>query len=382
MNKKFIIVLLTFLFSLNLHSQENIDFALPILNINPNARLGGIADIGVVSSVFYKDAGLFQNPAILSSNSIYTGSNIFLKNIKDNTANDAYFSGWSGYYATDSFNTVGFNFSYLNYENIFILKDSNELDSEYEPYEMFFQLTFAHSFNKTISAGLGIKYLRGNFAFASIENIINSYAVDFGCSYHKSYNLSDYSELNTSAGLAITNLGPRLENDENQKKFIPIKLLLGLFINPDIYVSRLFKLNIELYYQAEKYLIPSTPIYNTEGGIIDGKNPDISAFNALYQSFYDSPEGFSGEIDEIRHKFGSEFRLNYLNKSFIAIRHGRIFEMKTFGGENYQTYGCGLGFRGFMIDYSYIYSDNELLNKNWALTLGAKYNLDGDFFRF
>jgi len=228
MNKKFIIVLLTFLFSLNLHSQENIDFALPILNINPNARLGGIADIGVVSSVFYKDAGLFQNPAILSSNSIYTGSNIFLKNIKDNTANDAYFSGWSGYYATDSFNTVGFNFSYLNYENIFILKDSNELDSEYEPYEMFFQLTFAHSFNKTISAGLGIKYLRGNFAFASIENIINSYAVDFGCSYHKSYNLSDYSELNTSAGLAITNLGPRLENDENQKKFIPIRNLSNL----------------------------------------------------------------------------------------------------------------------------------------------------------
>lgn len=382
MNKKFIIVILTFLFSLNLLSQENIDFVLPVLNINSNARLSGIADIGTVSSIFYKDAGLFQNPALLSSNSIYTGSSIFLKNTKDNTADNDYLSGWSGYYATDSFNAFGFNFSYLNYENLIITNDSNEFVSEFEPYEMFFQLTYAHSFNKSISAGLSFKYLHSNFAFASIENITNSYAIDLGCNYHKSYNLSDYSKLNTSAGLAITNLGPRIKNNENQKAFIPTKLLFGLFINPDIYISRLLRLNIELFYQAEKYLIPSAPIYNTEGEIIDGENPDITAFNALYQSFYDSPEGFSGEVEEIRHKFGSEFRFNYLNKSFIAIRHGRIFEMETLGGGNYQTYGCGLGFRGFMIDYSYIHSDSELLNKNWALTIGAKYNLDGDFFRF
>ncbi len=368
--------------SLNTFSQYLIKDILPILDYNPNARLGGIADIGVVSSVFYKDAGIFQNPALISFNSEFTGSNLFYRSLKDTSGNYSYISGWTGYHAINSSNAFGFNLSYLNYPDFTDTNELNEFIEEFEPYEMFFQLTYTHSFSKIISTGLGVKYIRSNYGFMQKDNYINSFSVDIGLSYHKTYSLSDFSNLKTNAGLAITNFGPRIANPENEKSFIPTKFLLGLFINPDIYLNELFRLNIELAYQAEKYLVPSEPIYHADGDIIDGKDPDITAFNALYQSFYDSPDGFSGEIDEIRNKFGSEFRLNYSNTAFLALRHGRIFELKSFGGGNYQTFGCGIGIYGFMVDYQYIKSDNVILNDDWAITLSARYNMAGKFFRF
>ena len=352
------------------------------MDINSNARLGGIGDIGVVSSDFYKDAGLFQNPSLISNNSIFSGTGLNLRSIKDSYIEYACIEGWNGYFAIDSLNAIGFNLSYLNYEDQLITDELGKPLPDFEPYELFLQFNYSRSFTKTLSAGMGIKYIRSNYAFSELETTINSFSVDLGINYHKKYNLANNSNLTTSSGMAITNFGPRISNNRDEKAFIPSKILFGLFINPDIEISHLFRLNIELGYQAEKYLIPSEPVYNTEGEIIEGKDPDITAFNALYQSFYDSPDGFSGELDEIRNKFGSEFRLNFMNTAFIALRHGRIFELESLDGGNYQTFGGGLGLWGFMIDYMYINSDNDFLNNNWAITLSARYNLDGDFFRF
>ena len=355
---------------------------MPILDINPNARIGGVGDIGVVSSDFYKDAGLFQNPSLISNNSIFSGTGLNLRSIKDSDKKNACIEGWSGYFASDSLNAFGFNLAYLNYEDHLITDEFGKPLPDFEPYELYLQFNYSRSFSKSLTAGIGIKYIRSNYAFSELENTINTYSIDLGINYHKKYNLANNSNLTTSSGLAITNFGPRISNNQDEKAFIPAKILFGLFINPDINISHLFRLTIELGYQAEKYLIPSEPVYNTEGEIIDGKDPDITIFNALYQSFYDSPDGFSGELDEIRNKFGSEFRLNYLNTAFLALRHGRIFELESLGGGNYQTFGGGLGLWGFMIDYMYINSDNYFLNTNWAITISARYNLGGTFFRF
>ncbi len=382
MNLRGIILFSVLCISTNLFSQYSEDITLPILNTNSNARIGSLADIGVVSSIFFKDAGLFQNPSFISGNSEYSGTNLFLRNTKDLNLTDNYISGWSGYHAIDTSHAFGFNFSYLNYKDSILNNESVDSITVFEPYELFFQLTYKYRFNNTFSGGIGVKYIQSNYLFREMENSISTFSIDIGFNYAKTYLLSDYSNLHTSAGLAITNFGPRIPNTDTLKAFIPTKLLFGLLINPDIHLSELFRLNFELMYQAEKYLTPSQPIYNTEGNLIEGMNPDISCFTALYQSFYDSPDGFTGEIDEIRNKFGSELRLNYSNTAFLAFRHGRIFELETLGGGNYQTFGCGIGLYGFMVDYLYIKSDNYLLNKNWAIMVSARHNINGDFFRF
>lgn len=103
----------------------------------------------------------------------------------------------------------------------------------------------------------------------------------------------------------------------------------------------------------------------------------------MYQSFYDAPDGFEEEIDEIKHKFGSEFRISYLDFGYFAFRHGRHMEHETKGNRNYQTFGLGWGVFGFMVDYMFIKDkDNEYLDNTWSFTIGYTHKLDHTFFRF
>lgn len=363
---------------------NNVEYTLPILDINNNARLGGFGEVGVVSSLFYTNTGLYQNPALISRNAKYAGINLsyepWLKEITD----DLNISSVSGFYAIDSSNALGINFSYFDMEHIDLISEVDELTGTINPYELFFKLGYTHSFKKSISTGIAIKYLRSKIG-DNLPDVktINSFAVDIGFNYDKKYKLNQSSCLNTSLGVAITDFGPRVSYTSSDKSFIPTRFMAGLFINPDIDLSHKFRFNIELGYQAEKYLVPTFPIYDTEGNIIDGYNPDISSFKALYQSFYDSPGGFEEEVNEIKHKFGSELRLSYSDIAYFAFRHGRQIEHETKGNRNYQTFGYGIGLYGFMLDYMRLKTENDSpLDGTWILTVGYRINLDKTFLKF
>lgn len=71
---------------------------------------------------------------------------------------------------------------------------------------------------------------------------------------------------------------------------------------------------------------------------------DISIFQALYRSFYNAPGGFKEELHEIRHKIGSEIRLNYDDIFYTALRLGRSMEHATKGSRTYTTMGYGVGY--------------------------------------
>ena len=385
--KKIIILLLILLISANISFSQpdisisqtnNVEYTLPILDINTNARLGGFGEVGVVSSFFYKNTGLYQNPALISRNAKYAGINLSYEPWLREITDDLNISSISGFYAIDSSNALGINFSYLDMEQMTLIDEFGEFAETIDPFEMFFKLGYTHTFNKSISTGIAIKYLRSKIG----ENLpdvktINSFAVDIGFNYDKKYKLNQSSWLNTSLGIAITDFGPRVSYTSFDKSFIPTRFMAGLFINPDIDLSHKFRLNIELGYQAEKYLVPTPPIYDTEGNIIDGYDPDISSFKALYQSFYDAPGGFEEEVNEIKHKFGSELRLSYSNIAYFAFRHGRQIEHETKGNRKYQTFGYGIGVFGFMLDYMKLKTENESsLDGTWILTAGYRINLN------
>ena len=382
MKNKILLFILMF-FVTNSFSQ---DYSVPVLEINTNTRLAGFGEVGVVSSPFYYNTGLYQNPALISKNNKYAGIEAFympwLKKFND----DMSLSGFAGSYAIDSSNAFAVNFTYFDIGHIVYSNGNGEFFDADDPYEMFIKIAYNHSFNKSISTGIAFKYFRSDMIPPSYQNanIVNSIAFDLGVNYEKRYSLHNSSFINTSAGAAITNLGPKVSySDDADKQFIPTKLSLGLLINPDINIKDKFRLNIELAYQADKYLVPSDPTRDINGNIVDGYDTDISAFTALYQSFYDAPDGFSEEIDEIGHKFGSEFRFSYMNYWYAAFRHGRRFEHESKGNRNYQTFGYGIGLFGLTLDYMRIKADSDSwLDKTWSITLGYVVNLDKNFFQF
>lgn len=356
------------------------------LDMNTNARIAGFGEVGVVSSPFYNNTGIYQNPALISTNRKSAGIDFSYIPWLENLVDDMFLTSTAGYFALDSSNAFAFNLTYFDYGNLAFADEYGELQSIGNPYEMYFKLGYSHSFNKSISAGIALRYFRSDIVPESYfdAHAVNSISADLGISYYKKYKLNKKSVLNTGAGVALTNLGPKVSytNDSN-KEFIPSKISLGLFINPDISLNNNFIFNIELGYQAEKYLVPTSPVRDAEGNVTDGYDTDISSFKALYQSFYDAPGGFEEEINEIIHKFGSEFRLGYKDYVFIAFRHGRHMEHESKGNRNYQTFGYGIGLFGFTVDYMKSkYNDNPFLDGTWAISFGITTNLGKEFFRF
>ena len=244
----------------------------------------------------------------------------------------------------------------------------------------------AHSFNRNLSIGLGLKYIKSDYGnvgtITGLESKpVNTFALNIGTEYRSDFKISENSLLNYHIGGAISNFGPKVKrsSDPNEiKNFIPTTLRIGFLINPDFYLTDKFRLNLDFAYQADKYLTPTSPIYNDSMGIIKGKNPNISPFQALYQSFYDAPNGTKEELHEITHKLGTEVRINYDNQLYFAIRLGKTMIDKS-KGQGFNTKGFGLGIYGFTLDYKRINSKNSVLDKTWAISLGFQTRLDKMF---
>ncbi len=369
-----------------------VNFALEFLEIESDVRLGGYGEVGVVASSLYPDAGLSQNPALLARNGRHAGINLSWMPWYRNLVSGISVSGLNAFYSIDKKSAVGYNFKYMHYGEIDIYSSPGNFIGSARMYMFSHQITYARLLLENLRVGAGVKYIRsyaGRFDLPGGYEMkpINTVAVDLGAEYALNLPLSHRSSFNLRFGAAIRNFGPKVSGTTDPdvpKSFLPTSLGLGILVNPDLYYDDRTRINLELSYQADKYLVPSTPVYDNNGGtltIVDGKDPDISPFRAVYQSFYDAPDGFSEEMHEILHKIGLEFRANIEQHIYIALRAGAVIQHETKGPGKYRTLGAGLGVYGFTVDYKRIFSQNPALDKTWALAIGFRTNLDR-MFRF
>jgi hypothetical protein len=119
---KIAIFLLMISLNISLYSQiyspipylNPINTELNFLDLCSNSRIGAFGEISAVSSSFYKDAGLFQNPSLLPMRERYIGGNIsympWLRKFVDNID----LKEFNGYYSLNSKNSLGYDFKYFN----------------------------------------------------------------------------------------------------------------------------------------------------------------------------------------------------------------------------------------------------------------------------
>jgi hypothetical protein len=374
-----------------------IQTSVPMMTLTSNARIGAIGEIATVSSSFYHDAGMIQNPALLSKNARCIGGNTsfmpWLRGLWEEPRSlrslfsSLYLTESNFYGAINKKNAIGYRFAFFHLGEIIIRDEFGNYAGAYNPYEYYHQITYSHTFNDKLSAGAGIKYIRSNLGLYSMSSSYynhsaNAVAVDLGIHYNTSYTLSEIMVLHINTGATLNNFGTKISytsNPSSEKGFLPTCLRIAVMANPEWKLSERVTLNAEVAYQMEKLLVPTPPIY-TEGGdtIIKGRDPDVSVFTALYSSFYDAPGGFREEMHEILHKIGTEFRLNAGDKFYAALRAGRVMEHETKGNRQYTTLGMGLGFSGFSLDSKYITGpEYTAQNKTWAVTFGYSTKLGG-----
>jgi hypothetical protein len=97
-------------------------------------------------------------------------------------------------------------------------------------------------------------------------------------------------------GLNLSNIGSKMSYSEGgSKSFLPANMKLGAASTFLLDELNTFTVALDM----NKLLVPTNPIRDINGNIIDGKDPDRSVPAAIFGSFSDAPGGFSEELSEI-----------------------------------------------------------------------------------
>jgi len=201
-----------------------------------------------------------------------------------------------------------------------------------------------------------------------------SIAADIAGYYAKPIRIGG-KDIDLAIGGNISNIGSKISYTETSvKDFIPINLRLGTAIGTefDDYNKMSFAFDIN------KLLVPSPPVYEGTGGdrnIIAGMDPEVSVVSGIFQSFWDAPGGTKEEFREINYSIGTEYW--YANQ--FAIRAGYFFEDDTKGGRKFFTFGSGVKYNVFALDFSYLINASRAINGNNPLANTMRFTLVFDF---
>ena len=342
------VVFLCLLVNSNIQSQTNaITTAAPFLLITPDARAGGMGDIGVATS---SDAfSIFHNPSKIAfnTNQISIGANYtpWLRNLVDDI-----FVGGLSYVNRFSENAAwGVDFKYFSLGKIELTDNGgNPIGSE-NPNEMAITGTYALKLSETFSMGVGLRYIHSNYKL-SVQNpsiqAINSFSVDVS-GYYRSPE-ENYGNFNGRyrLGFNIANIGPKVSYVPGSEDFIPTNLKLGGGFDFILDDYNIISTNVEF----TKLLVPSPQL--------DGSDEEKGWIQGIFGSFGDAEGGFSEELSEFTYALGVE----YLYNNAFALRGGYFHESPDKGNRQYFTLGGGFKANAMNIDLSYLINSSDVNN--------------------
>lgn len=340
----------------NSQQTGGITTAAPFLLIPPDARSGGMGDMGVATSA---DAlSLFHNPAKMTfgSRQVYAGLTYspWLRNLTDDI-----FIGSASYINRFSENSAwGADFKYFSLGEINLTDNQGNPNGSINPNEFVLSGAYALKLSETFSMGVGLKYLRSNLAFngtaGNALQPINSFAVDVS-GYYQSFE-ENYGSFNGRyrIGFNITNIGPKVSYVPGEEDFIPTNLKFGGGFDFILDDYNIISTNIEF----TKLLVPTPPLRDGNGNIIEGKDDNVGWISGMFQSFGDAPGGFSEELQEFTYALGAE----YLYNNAFALRAGYFHESQNKGNRQYFTIGTGFRTNALNVDLSYLINSSDVNN--------------------
>ncbi|MEO9004711.1 MAG: type IX secretion system outer membrane channel protein PorV, partial [Ginsengibacter sp.] len=321
--------------------------AVPFLRISPDARSGGMGDVGIATipdanAIFWN---LSKIPFAKSNSAISLTYTPWLKGLD---LNDVYLVSAAGYKQLDDQQAISGSVRYFSLGNIqFTDNLGNELQ-KYRPREFAIDAGYSRKLSDKLGLGISLRYINSNLASGqsasgSTYKTGTSVAGDLSL-YNDVSKGGDVSGFNW--GLTLSNLGARISytNDATEKDFIPANLGLGVaYVNVFDETSKItFGLDIN------KLLVPTPPALGDSAGLADYHSKGV--VGSWFSSFGDAPGGFKEELKEFQVSVGAEYTYN----NQFSFRAGYFYEAPTKGNRQYFTVGAGLNYNLFGLNFSYL----------------------------
>jgi hypothetical protein len=345
--------------------------AVPFLRISPDARGGGMGDLGVATSADANSAfwNLSKTPFNVNKGGIGLTYTPWLQGLD---IKDVYLASLTGYYKLDEIQAFSGSLRYFSLGNIQFTDNNGSELGQYRPREYAIDFGYSRKLSEKLGVGLMIRYINSSLASGDPNNSGTIYqpgqsvAADISM-FHS--NLKENGE-GLNYGVSISNLGTKISytNDATQKDFIPANLGLGAtytkVFNSDSKVT--FGLDIN------KLMVPTPPAIGDSAGLAEYRS--MSVVSSWFKSFGDAPDGFSEELAELTTSIGAEFW--YQNQ--FAFRAGYFYESPSKGNRQYFTLGAGLKYEMFGLNFSYLIPSGSGVNRN-PLSNTIRFGIIFDF---
>jgi hypothetical protein len=348
--------------------------AVPFLRISPDARAGGMGDVGIatapdVNSPFWN---LAKTP--FTKNRSAVGFN-YTPWLKDLGVNDVYLLCASGYHKVDELNAISGSIRYFSLGNIQFTDYSGNSIGSSNPREYGIDFGYSRKLGDKLGLGVSLRYINSSLANgASTGGTVYKAGTSVAGDISLFKNAPNENGEGFSWGINLSNLGAKIgyTNDAQNKDYIPANMGLGLAYTtvPDESNKITFALDIN------KLLVPSAPVASDPtDASLDSLNLADYRNKSVVNSWFGSFSGGS-QFQKLQFSAGVEYMYN----DQFALRAGYFYEDVSQGNRKYFTFGAGLKYNVIGINISYLAPSGSGVTKNPlsnTLRFGLTFDLDG-----
>jgi len=357
---------------------NTITTAVPFLMIGPDARAGGMGEVGAATDP--DGASIHWNPSKMVFIDNKMGFSVsytpWLRALVLDI-NLAYISGY-GKIGKKGLQTLSGSLRYFSLGDITFTDNNGNTIGNFNPNEFAIDLSYARKLSQEFSGGLSLRFVYSNLTGGLNVGGADTRpgmagAADVSFSYRTDKVKIGGRKSVITAGLNISNIGSKMSyTNTTEEDFIPINFKFGVgfkyYIDDRNSIAAFFDINklmvptppkIDDQYYLDETLpagdsigqIDNPANFNpTYGQIIAGKDPNRSVPDGMFTSFADAPGGSAEEARELNLSVGLEY---WYNKLF-AIRAGYFHEHWTKGNRQFFTVGAGIRYNVFGLDFAYL----------------------------
>ena len=339
--KKVLFTVIISIVVLSLNAQPIITGA-PFLTITPDSRGSGMGDNGVatspdVASIFYNSA---KYPFMEKKAGLMVSYSPWLKGL----ASDMQVNYLSGFYKINNLQSFQTSLKYFYIGEIIFTNNNGEEIFRGKATEFAFTGGYSLKMNDYWAAALNLKFIYSNLtAGANTGSQTHpgiAAAGDLSFYYRKDISLGKLPST-ISWGLTMQNMGTKIDYGSSFRPFIPTNLKTGFALNMNFDEFN----SLQLSFEMNKLMVP------TQDSTMNlAEYYSIPVTEGMIRSFYDSPGGFSEEMQEIIWSGGAEYGYN----NMLFLRSGLFLENANKGGRKFISVGLGFKYSVFDIDFSYL----------------------------
>ena len=350
--------------------------AVPSLTIAPDARGGGMGDVGAATlpDIYSQHWNPAKYAFLQTKAGVSMSYTPWLRKIVKDIAM-VYASGFYKFGSEDN-QAVSASIRYFSIGDIPETDLTGQFGSVVSPYEMAFDVAYSRKLTETFSGSVALRYIRTDYTTSVDDGTTagNAFAADIA-GYNESYVMIGSAESLLGLGFNISNIGSKISmNGGDTEYFLPTNMRLGASLTYplDEYNTLAFSLDLN------KLLVPSRPIRGDEESEDEfrerqDKVNSTGSIAGIFKSFGDSPYGFKGELEEISWSTGVEYSYN----NQFMVRGGYFHESEKQGNRKYFSFGAGFKMNVFQLDAAYLISSAESNPLDQTIRFSLGFDMDG-----